>query len=61
MWASLLDTIIKFLLALWKDLAKPAGGDAPANPEIKQTLDDNLNDWEKRTGADKCDLPRRPS
>jgi hypothetical protein len=61
MWASILEAAMRFLLAVWKDFAKPAGGDAPSNTAVKQVLDDNLGAWEKKTGADKCDLPRRPS
>ena len=59
MWASVIQALSVFLLGLWKQMANPIGTDVPSNPQVKKDLDDKLAEWEQRTGADKCDLPRR--
>lgn len=58
MWASVLEAVLKFLLATWEKFSVVAGRDVTSNPGLKRELDDKLSEWEKRTGADKCDLPR---
>jgi hypothetical protein len=59
MWASILEALMKFLLTAWEKYSVSVGRDVPSNPGLKRELDDKLAEWEKRTGADKCDLPRR--